>query len=138
MNAIVHHGIKGQRWGVKNGPPYPIEKHHITRKDKVKKAFAIAKKDILLPEVKKVAIISGVSALGVAMAYVSLTPQVRDFTYKAVQKIARSKTEDVFRYTNMGAGFIKRTITSQPARTGLKIVGAVNTGVVINKTKKQI
>lgn len=24
-NYLVHHGIKGQKWGVRNGPPYPIE-----------------------------------------------------------------------------------------------------------------
>ena len=23
---LVHHGIKGQQWGVKNGPPYPLDK----------------------------------------------------------------------------------------------------------------
>lgn len=22
---LMHHGVKGQRWGVRNGPPYPIE-----------------------------------------------------------------------------------------------------------------
>lgn len=22
---LAHHGIKGQKWGVKNGPPYPLE-----------------------------------------------------------------------------------------------------------------
>lgn len=25
-NVIAHHGIKGQKWGVRNGPPYPIDK----------------------------------------------------------------------------------------------------------------
>lgn len=25
MSEIWHHGIKGQRWGVKNGPPYPLD-----------------------------------------------------------------------------------------------------------------
>lgn len=25
-NVIAHHGIKGQKWGVRNGPPYPLEK----------------------------------------------------------------------------------------------------------------
>ena len=25
-NFIEHHGIKGQKWGVRNGPPYPLEK----------------------------------------------------------------------------------------------------------------
>lgn len=24
MNELYHHGIKGQRWGVRNGPPYPL------------------------------------------------------------------------------------------------------------------
>lgn len=24
MNELYHHGIKGMKWGVKNGPPYPI------------------------------------------------------------------------------------------------------------------
>lgn len=24
MNDLYHHGIKGQKWGVKNGPPYPL------------------------------------------------------------------------------------------------------------------
>ena len=22
---LYHHGIKGQKWGVQNGPPYPLE-----------------------------------------------------------------------------------------------------------------
>jgi len=24
-NYLAHHGVKGQQWGVRNGPPYPIE-----------------------------------------------------------------------------------------------------------------
>ena len=24
FNTLAHHGIKGQKWGVKNGPPYPL------------------------------------------------------------------------------------------------------------------
>lgn len=26
LNELHHHGIKGQKWGVKNGPPYPLSK----------------------------------------------------------------------------------------------------------------
>lgn len=31
-NSISHHGIKGQRWGVRNGPPYPLD--YTTKRDK--------------------------------------------------------------------------------------------------------
>ncbi len=27
LNTLEHHGIKGQKWGVKNGPPYPLDKN---------------------------------------------------------------------------------------------------------------
>ena len=27
MNDLRHHGIKGQQWGVRNGPPYPLDEH---------------------------------------------------------------------------------------------------------------
>lgn len=26
LNTLSHHGVKGQKWGVKNGPPYPLDK----------------------------------------------------------------------------------------------------------------
>ena len=33
-NELSHHGIKGQKWGVRNGPPYPItpSKHPTSEK----------------------------------------------------------------------------------------------------------
>lgn len=37
---IAHHGIDGQKWGVKNGPPYPLKKGI----KKVKRAVRKAKK----------------------------------------------------------------------------------------------
>lgn len=30
-NDIYHHGIEGQRWGVRNGPPYPLKESLSTR-----------------------------------------------------------------------------------------------------------
>ena len=34
-SELTHHGIKGQKWGVQNGPPYPLDR---------KKEFNLAKK----------------------------------------------------------------------------------------------
>lgn len=34
MAYLCHHGIKGQKWGVKNGPPYPLKR--ITTKTSAK------------------------------------------------------------------------------------------------------
>lgn len=30
---LEHHGIQGQRWGVRNGPPYPLKPIHFVSKD---------------------------------------------------------------------------------------------------------
>ena len=36
VNYLAHHGIKGQKWGVKNGPPYPLkDTSHTTSEKKV-------------------------------------------------------------------------------------------------------
>jgi len=36
---IAHHGIKGQEWGVRNGPPYPLHKGHTRQQKKNYKKF---------------------------------------------------------------------------------------------------
>ena len=32
-DELKHHGIKGQKWGVKNGPPYPINSEKSVEKN---------------------------------------------------------------------------------------------------------
>lgn len=44
MNELVHHGIKGQQWGVRNGPPYPLDE---------KKSAAIKKSSSKEKQVQK-------------------------------------------------------------------------------------
>ena len=48
-NELYHHGIKGQQWGIQNGPPYPLGQTHrdrITRtKEDAKTIRAIQKWD---------------------------------------------------------------------------------------------
>ena len=33
-NYLMHHGIKGQKWGVENGPPYPLSLKDYTAAEK--------------------------------------------------------------------------------------------------------
>lgn len=38
-NVLMHHGIDGQRWGVKHGPPYPLDRedhNRVVRKEQQK------------------------------------------------------------------------------------------------------
>ena len=34
---LIHFGIRGQKWGIRNGPPYPLDKDRSTRKEKLVK-----------------------------------------------------------------------------------------------------
>jgi len=43
-NELQHHGVKGQKWGVRNGPPYPIEDTVLKKGTKLN-TVAMAKKD---------------------------------------------------------------------------------------------
>lgn len=47
--SLQHHGIDGQKWGVKNGPPYPLDSSKPSRKerrrDKRKENRELKKKD---------------------------------------------------------------------------------------------
>lgn len=39
---LIHHGIKGQQWGVQNGPPYPLSREFT--KDEIKALYKDAEK----------------------------------------------------------------------------------------------
>ena len=34
MNELTHHGVQGQKWGIQNGPPYPLDYNDHSAKEK--------------------------------------------------------------------------------------------------------
>ena len=43
-NYISHHGIKGQKWGKRNGPPYPLDPETDYSSDEKKYDFHLTDK----------------------------------------------------------------------------------------------
>ena len=42
---LCHHGIKGQKWGIKHGPPYPIQKVNKKKIVEMSKSYKPSDKD---------------------------------------------------------------------------------------------
>lgn len=161
---LYHHGVQGMKWGVrhyqnKDGSLTPAgEKHYYKNGGRTvlserqhyksgkkksiigkreRKAFKIVKDEAIVPELKKAAVIAGVTALGAAVAYASLNPKIRSTTYNLVKKVARSKTDSIARFTDNGINFVQRIVKSRPAQTAIKVAGAVETGRTAYKVHKR-
>ena len=65
---LEHHGIKGQKWGVKHGPPYPLSSKEHAAVVKGKGASNSKKKNAT----KKVGVIEEAAAAGVVATYVGI------------------------------------------------------------------
>lgn len=62
MSYLVHHGIKGQKWGVRHGPPYPLKDNKSSDRSSKRGAFldALLEEPIITTYVATGAIVSGV------------------------------------------------------------------------------
>lgn len=41
-NELYHHGVQGQKWGVRNGPPYPIEDKILRKGERLNSVAAVS------------------------------------------------------------------------------------------------
>lgn len=65
---LVHHGILGQKWGKKNGPPYPLEpEDHSVSEKKARKKKATPRPKHFGKIIASGAIAAGAIAAGVAL-----------------------------------------------------------------------
>ncbi len=51
VNTFLHHGIEGQKWGVQNGPPYPLDARRL--KKTAKSRYREAKRNYYNSTIKK-------------------------------------------------------------------------------------
>lgn len=117
---IEHHGIKGQKWGVKNGPPYPLGPNISTGK-KLKTTSNGGKKKSSGSQSKKDGKYGMVIPVTLA-AYVTLG--VLSLTVAAIDEITLSKKEKV-EYLKSKARYKKlkelRKDAAVDEKTGLKL-----------------
>lgn len=65
---LAHHGMEGQKWGVQNGPPYPLDKAGQLRlkKQKAERKYEKARaRNVVASRINKV---SAISTLGIGGA----------------------------------------------------------------------
>lgn len=63
VNALHHHGIQGQKWGDRNGPPYPLKRSQMSSEEKRSEP----KQGYYVP-VSAIAYIAAYSIIGLALA----------------------------------------------------------------------
>lgn len=93
-NNLSHHGIRGMKWGKRNGPPYPLtqsSKSQAERKASTGKTEGSEKKDTETSGKKKISDMSD-SELKEAISRLQLEKQYKDLTKSEnVKKSAKGK-----------------------------------------------
>lgn len=93
-NSLSHHGIRGMKWGKRNGPPYPLtqsSKSQAERKASTGKTKGSEKQTTEASSKKKVSDMSD-SELKEAISRLQLEKQYKDLTKsESVKKSAKGK-----------------------------------------------
>lgn len=112
---LQHHGIKGQKWGVRNGPPYPLDQKNKSRIERVmgnnkkigdisSKPDGRAKKGLTDKQKKALAIIGGTVLAGVAAygvyTYVKANPEAFRNGKRAADTIINDHKDEPVEHTS--------------------------------------
>lgn len=96
---LVHHGIKGQKWGERNGPPYPLKSSQKSVAEKVVKTHkprtATGLEEFVVPAIT-VAIYVAAIAISVKASAPQTEKDFREQRKKYLEKLKKSRSIDSF------------------------------------------
>lgn len=76
-NELRHHGIKGQKWGVRNGPPYPLKESKKSNREKRLEKTMNSRIGSVLSEDDKIALATFVATNAAIIAAAVAVPRIR-------------------------------------------------------------
>lgn len=94
-NELYHHGILGQEWGVRNGPPYPLSGGDYTRQEKQKISRAKAKHNKIYSKKHFDKVISKGQTLA-TLSYDKRRTEGADMFYAAYDKMDKHQYNALF------------------------------------------
>lgn len=100
-NELYHHGIQGQKWGKRNGPPYPLKSGEHSNQEKTGLGHTMADRILSKQANKKAGMLDPLTAaylteLGLVAAYVISVKAIIEAKYKKdVKKNTSSNTSDI-------------------------------------------
>lgn len=98
---LAHHGIQGQKWGKRNGPPYPLKAGEHSNQEKTGLGHTMADRVLAKQANKKAGMLDPLTAaylteLGLVAAYVVSVKAIIEAKYKKdVKKNTSSNTSDI-------------------------------------------
>lgn len=103
---LMHHGIQGQKWGVKNGPPYPLDSNQKSSSEKKEhKGLSDNQKKIL----KTVAVVGGTAALAYAGYKFTHSPHAHALMKTALYGNKKKRTAEIDKLiSDIGAEIVKK------------------------------
>lgn len=138
---LQHHGIKGQKWGVRNGPPYPLDQKNKSRIERVmdnnkkigdisSKPDGRAKKGLTDKQKKALAIIGGTVLAGVAAygvyTYVKANPEAFRKGRRAADTIINDHKDDPVEHTSKDLQALLKKMLDEQYQNTLKDMPSAN------------
>lgn len=103
---LMHHGIQGQKWGVRNGPPYPLDASQKSSAEKKERSGLTDNQKKIL---KTVAIVGGTAALAYAGYKFTHSPHVHALMKTALYGNKKKRTAEIDKLiSDMGPEIVKK------------------------------